>query len=141
MEEVPRIRADDCENGKDSEISLVTISHSEVSENRFWCVRHGFSSSYCDQTVHFYELLARPFLDQFSISLGLRNLKFREEFEYGIYTSIRTIFNSSNEPYFYPLLIIGPEGPFLFGSEEMSLSPPQNKAIIEGISVSPKNGG
>ena len=27
MEEVPRIRADDCEKGKDSESSLVTASH------------------------------------------------------------------------------------------------------------------
>ena len=79
--------------------------------------------------------LARPFLVQFSKSFGLRAIQFREEFEYGIYTSIRTMFHSSNEPYFYPWLTIGPKGPFSFGSEEMSLSPPQNKPIIEGISV------
>ena len=47
--------------------------------------------------------LARPFFSQFSISLGLGNVKFREEFEYGIYTSIQTIFNASTEaPFFFP---------------------------------------
>ena len=47
--------------------------------------------------------LTLPFLDQFSISLGLRNLKFREEFKDGIYASIRTTFNFSTEaPNFYP---------------------------------------
>ena len=35
--------------------------------------------------------LTSPFLGQFSLSLGLRNLKFREEFKYGIYASIRTL--------------------------------------------------
>ena len=45
---------------------------------------------------------ARPFLAQFSKSFGLRSIKFREEFKYGIHASIRTTFHSSTEaPYLY----------------------------------------
>ena len=64
----------------------------------------------------FLNELTFPFLYQFSISLGLRSLKFREEFKYDIYASLQTTFHSSTEvPYFYPWSIIGPKGPFSFG--------------------------
>ena len=81
-----------------------------------------------------FKLDERPFLAQFSTSLGLRHLKFREEFEYGLNTLIQTTFLSSNETIFLSL-IIGPKGPFLFDrlrksafvrySEEMRVSYPK----------------
>ena len=58
--------------------------------------------------------LARPFLARFSKSFGLRTIKFGKEFEDGIYASIGTTFLSSEKPYFYLWMIIGPKGPFSF---------------------------
>ena len=51
--------------------------------------------------------LARPFLARFSKSLGLWNLKWREEFKYDSFASIRATFYLWTEaPSFYPWLMI-----------------------------------
>ena len=43
--------------------------------------------------------------------------------------------------YFYPWLIIGPKGPFLFGRVRKCAVSPDPQPIIAGISISPKNFG